>query len=227
MAPELSLVAAERAQYEFDDQGFAEHMLGLLAFVREAPDLDALAGMDPDDLDTLLDSEQVKLGIRTLVISDREDKNANPRVAGVGWGEDEQAEPEPLRVFNCFDADRAGVRQQAADHPLELEEKQTVFFSAQVEDDDPIKQAIRYQWISTGGDFSGLRERVQKWEAPAFQEPDAEENEQDQRGGQGVDARTDPNLYPVWVIVRDSGISGQLGQSWAEFYVRVIPSADE
>ena len=225
--PELSLVVPERAEYEFDEQGLDEHALGLLVFLGEAPEPDAVAGMQPDDLDALLESGQVKLGIRTLVVSERKDRNRNPRVTRVGWGPDEEEQSGRAELVTSFDQELATVRQQAADQPIEVEEEQKLYFEVEVEDDDPVDEAARYQWISTGGDFGGLRERVQKWEAPDYREPDAEGGERNQRGEQGVEARTDPNLHPVWVIVRDSGISGQLGQSWAEFYVRVIPSADE
>jgi hypothetical protein len=195
--------------------------------VAEAPDLEAALDMDLDELDTLLDSQSVKLGMRTLVISDRDDKNRNPRVTGISWGQDADAQPDPVRMLASFDANLAVLRQQAAAEPMEVEQKQTVHFKVQVEDDDPIEEAIRFQWISTGGDFEGLREQVQKWECPEYQEPDADKGEADQRGQDDADPRTDPNLHPIWVIVRDSGIAGQLGQSWAEFYVRVLPSADE
>ncbi len=227
MLPELSLVVGEGADYQFDEQGFAGHVLGLLAFVGEAPDPETIAGMDPDDLDALLDSEQVKLGIRNLVVSEREERNRNPRVTGIDWGSDEEERSGRAELVTSSDDDPVGTRQQAADHPIEMEEKQGLYFEVAVEDDDPIEQAILYQWISTGGDFGGTRERIQQWEAPAYREPDSEAGERDQRGEQGVDARSDPNLHPVWVIVRDSGISGRLGQSWAELYVRVIPSVDE
>ena len=102
-----------------------------------------------------------------------------------------------------------------------MTEGEEVVFAVDLEDDSNPDEALRYQWISTGGDFAGLRERVQTFEAPEYRE--LEPGDVDRSGMEGVDPRLDPNLHPVWMIVRDNGDPGRLGQSWAELYVRVVP----
>jgi hypothetical protein len=223
MQPVFTLAVGEPSLYVFDRNGFAEHTVGLIAFISDIPQFDSPHDIVFDELDQLLDSEDTKLGIRTLVVSNRTTKNQNPRVVEIRWGLNSTIQSEPIEIVRNGDLDLAVSRQRSADEAIEVDEKQALFFNVQIEDDDPIQETIRYQWIATGGDFDAYREQIQPWTAPSYREPDPEQGEQDQRAQINVEPRIDPNLHTVWVIVRDNGIYGQLGQCWAEFYVRILP----
>lgn len=224
--PAFDLTLDDDRSYDTDPDGFAEHTIGLLAFTDDFEVMGLRQHYEAPDLDALLGESDIKLGFRTILVSNRENKNQNPRIRSVRCRVEDSDRAEGATLVRSYDAltEIESLRQRAADYPIEAEEKVDVTFSVTVEDDDPIEEAIRYQWISTGGDFGGRREQKQTWTAPEYREPEG--SERDQSGQRDVDRRIDPNLYPVWIILRDNGIANRMGQSWAEFYVRVVPKGN-
>ncbi len=219
--PTLAFTVPPKEMFGFDKDGFG----GLPLSVAAAP-MDGPAGETPavellEGLDQHLSSGAMKMAMRTLMVSDRPETNENPHVVSVHSGTKGKQGNE-LTVVRSDDDDIAAARQAAMDNPLVLQAGSTIWFNVAVEDDGNVEEDVRYQWISTGGDFFGYRERVQEWETPAYS--DLEAGDIDQTDMENVDPRTDPNLRPVWLIVRDDLAQNQLGQSWAEFYVRIKPA---
>lgn len=218
-APSLTFTVGPAALYQFDAAGFAGQPLTLFAAVSADPDpatpVEQLLAL----LEQLVADEKLEVALRTLAISARETRNRNPEIVSVSSG-DADAADQQLQIAHCGDPDLAASRQLAADNPLVLTEKSKVHFHAEVSDDDGA-EALRYQWISTGGDFGGLREQVQEWKVPRYRE--LEDGDEDQTGMENVDPRKDPNLHPVFLIVRDDLADNRMGQAFAEFYVRVTP----
>jgi len=219
-APTLELTVGPAASYVFDEDGFAGQPLTLFAAARKDPDPETPAEQLLGLVEQAVEDERMELAIRTLVVSQREDRNRNPRVLGISFGSAEVVDGE-LDIARSDDEDLSATRQYAADHPLVIAEKTAVWFHVEAEDDDG-EDAIRYQWISTGGDFGGLRERVQKWKTPKHRE--LADGDLDQTGMENVNPRKDPNLHPVFVIVRDDLAELSMGQVFAEFYVRIVPA---
>jgi len=188
--------------------GISEATLSLLVQVKP---LCAGAEGDPatllEELPANLGCGAVRLGIRRLTVSTRASKAANPRLERI-QATDATGRSHPLELARSDDPELAAARQRAAQHALSLEEKSTVVLSVQAK--DPTEE-LEVQWISTGGDFGGTRLKDQRFAVPAYRTGT----------GDGDRATNDPNLYPVWLILRSS--AG--GQSWAELYLRVEPSS--
>ncbi|MCP4602462.1 MAG: hypothetical protein GY847_18430 [Proteobacteria bacterium] len=220
-APTLELTVPPADMFGFDEQGFSGLPLSVAAAHGDGPASDAPATELLADLEQHVESGKMKMATRTLIVSERNERNENPHVLSVHSGTEESQKTE-LTIVRSDDDDIAAARQAAADNPLVLSAESETWFRVEVEDDGEVEETVRYQWISTGGDFFGLRERVQEWEVPEYKSLSG--NEQDQTGLENVDPRTDPNLHPVWLIVRDDMAENQLGQTWAEFYIRVEPS---
>ncbi len=207
--------------FGFDEDGFSGLPLSVMAAHGDSPLPETSAVELLGDLDQHLESGAMKMAMRTLIVSKRPEPNENPLVLSVHSGtKDKQS--NALTIVRSNDEDIVTARQAAADNPLVLSAESKIWFRVEVEDDDNVEETVRYQWISTGGDFFGFRERKEEWEVPGYIVPSGDE--QDQTGMENTDPRTDPNLRPVWLIVRDDMAKNQLGQSWAEFYVRVKPS---
>ncbi len=220
-APALGFQVPPKEMFGFDENGFSSLPLSVAAAQTEGPAEETPAIALLDGLDGHLASGAMKLAIRNLVVSERAEPNENPHVVSVHSGTKEKQE-NALTIVRSDDDDIAATRQAAKDNPLVLPAGSAIWFNVAVEDDGNVEEAVRYQWISTGGDFEGYRERVQKWETPKYN--DLQAGDVDQTGLENVDPRTDPNLHPVWLIVRDDLAQNQRGQSWAEFYVRIDPS---
>ncbi|MDJ0765859.1 MAG: hypothetical protein QNJ97_22945 [Myxococcota bacterium] len=206
--------------FTFDEDGRSGLTMGLFAAIGSTPSPQTPVAQILETLDSHVERGDVKSALRTLVVSERADQNQNPLILGIVAG-DKQAQNTRLAIARSEDSDIAATRQLAADNPLTVKAEQEVVFAATVQDDGNPELSLRYQWISTGGDFGGLRERVQAFEVPKYKQ--LSPGEMDQTGQQNVDPRLDPNLHPVWLIARDNGTPGALGQSWAEFYIRVTP----
>ncbi len=226
LAPSLAFTLPREEAFVFDEDGIAESAIAVsVAGAEPRDEFDSPLAM-PAAAETFLTRDDVQPGLRTLVVSTRETRNQNPLVDSLtvslaDAGDD--AARVPLSFLRHDDQELALARGAAADTPFVIEEGSELVFHAGVLDDgepEEASEALRYQWISTGNDFDGFRQADEAWTAPSYREPG--EGETDQSGGVGVDVRSDPNLHPVWLIVRDNGIRGQLGQSWAEFYVRVV-----
>jgi hypothetical protein len=216
---EFEFTVPSASSFVFDDDGLSGHMISLFTAMGENPSPDVSVDAFFASLESLVDSGDVKASFRTLVVSKNTKRNLNPLVLSINAGDNEQQDTL-ITILTSDNLDKAAARQTAADNPLVVTQKEEVVFSVDVEDDSNGEDALTYQWISTAGDFRGLRKQVQEFDAPGFLE--LEEGEVDQTGLENADPRVDPNLRPVWLIVRDDGIPGSLGQSWAEFYIRVV-----
>lgn len=224
---ELTFTVKGAGAYAFNAAGLARQPLSLLvqtgplpATIRTPDDLLA-------DLQRLIAARAVKLATRTLLVSTRADKSANPKItaiSGVVYARRAADKRRPLTVARHDAADLAAARQAAADDPWVVASETEVLLTVTRPAGEVPEAQIGYQWISTGGDFDGRREREQRWVAPAYVEPGA--GEQDQTAQARVNPRTDPNLHPVWLILRDSG-DARLGQAWFELYVRIVPRQEK
>ncbi|MCP4676832.1 MAG: hypothetical protein GY854_15225 [Deltaproteobacteria bacterium] len=209
------------SSFTFDEDGLSGQMVSLFAATGNTPSPETPIEQLLGSLESLVESGDVKTALRTLVVSERSNRNQNPLILDVTAG-DEETQDTPVSTVRSDDRDIPATRQSAADNPLVVKENESIFFAVDVEDDSNDAISLRYQWISTGGDFAGLRRKVQEFKAPEFQE--LESGDEDQTDLENVNPRVDPNLHPVWLVIRDNGISGGLGQSWVEFYVRVEPA---
>ncbi len=218
---QLEFTVPPASSFTFDEEGLSGQMLSLFAATGDTPDPETPVEQLLGTLDNLVESGEFKTALRTLVVSERSTRNQNPVIQSVSTG-DEEAQENPVTIVLSSDEDIQSARQLAVDNPLIVDAKQKLAFAVDAEDDTDDGAALRFQWISTGGDFAGLRERVQEFEAPEYKE--LEPGDVDQTDLENVDPRTDPNLHPAWVIVRDDSTPGALGQSWAELYVRVQPA---
>ena len=158
--------------------------------------------------------------MRTLVVSNGDSLNDNPEVISLFVQRGDSL--QPIHFAAVSDADLESRRQNAANNPVVVVEGAEVNFLVNVSDDGDVAADIRYQWISTGGDFGGIRAQLQPFEAPEYKALSA--GEMDFTNQTNVNPRLDPNLHTVWIIVRDNEVAGQLGQTFAEFYVRVVPN---
>lgn len=209
----------DATRYEYDQEGFANHYIGLMAFMDEKDVLDMDINNMEENLNALLWRDGAIMAIRTLMVSNRKEQNRNPRVAEIFWGKNESKQKDSVSLVRSSIENIDVIRMEAMARPVEIIQKEKLYFRIQVEDDDPVKAAIRYQWIATGGDFGEVRRKIQPWEAPEYidgqpQLPDPKQN---------IPKNNDPNLYTLWVILRDNGIRNRTGQGWAEFYVRILP----
>jgi|GEM_PF-2086549 len=187
-------------------------------------------------IESLIASGDVKTGLKTLVVSKNEQKNQNPRLTGLTARIEEDGTPVPVVFVSSFDQDKASKRAEAIAKPVVYEvcnnelffnepdsycPIDSLYFKATVEDDakNP-EEAIRYQWISNDGDFKGRRDADQVWSIPCYVVP-PETTEGEDPATSPDDPREDINLHPVYLILRDNGVEGTLGQSWAEFYVQI------
>ncbi len=219
--PSFTFTVPDAQAYTFDDNGLAPQVLTLLLGI----DADALPDLsNPEnalaDIEALISDGTLKMALRTLIVSQRDEMNRNPRVnrVSVRSGTDEN---DVVFVASYHD-DIAAGRAAAAAQPFvyDISRAEPLVFVLDAEDEGDMETAVRYQWISTEGDFGGRREREQTWEPPFYQFP--AEGQSNQSGQENVDPRVDPNLVPVWCILRDNGVENQLGQSWIEFYVRIV-----
>ncbi len=156
----------------------------------------------------------VKLGRRTLLVTPDPPVEGNPRVLSIAVQQGE-GPVRTARLVRPGDADLDGSRAAAMAGAVAIQGSSDVTFAAQAEaaplsaaGDEQGAADLLYQWISTGGDFGGKRLASEAFEAPAYTEPAGE--------------RQDPNLYPVWLILRQGSLE-PLGQTWAELYIRVLP----
>ncbi len=218
---EFTFRTRDKSYYEFNEEGLALESL-MLVIPKEPTNIE---DMTLEGLEALLTPEKSVLGMRSLIISTRsgEDKNKNPEINKLTYKEDENSIENNLVMATSYDNNILTSRQIAADNPVTIKEMQEVILTVHLEKDEN-EDEILYQWISTGGDFKELRNKEQPFIAPLYREPG--ESEEDQTGQENVKARKDPNLHPVWLIVRDNGIENQQGQSWFEFYVRIEKDPD-
>lgn len=164
-----------------------------------------------------------QMGMRTLTVTNKKNQNwSNPKVEAISGGKNKDPDPSDKNLVFAWSGDPNfdEERQAAADNPFEIEEGKKVYFD--IGTDVEVDRAYIYQWISTGGSFEGFREQRQPYVAPEYIEPVAPL--EDLEGNENVNVRKDPNLHPVWAIVRDDWDAPVPGQSIAEFYVRIIPT---
>jgi len=111
----------------------------------------------------------------------------------------------------------------AADQAVHARAKTSIHFLAEVQDDNDSGD-LRFQWISNGGDFSSHRLSNEPWKVPEYTSTYADGETDETDVVSDGNYRIDPNLYTIWLVVRDNGTnSHSLGQAWAEFFVRVVP----
>ena len=227
--PVLSLTLKSGRDYTFNTSGYSAQMVTLLAATSEMSLTPEQIAADPTLLMKEVEGQRVKLGLRTVQVALTATRNANPRITAIEAATSDGAKT-PLSFSSSEMAGQeagavlAASRQARADAPLEVKSGTKVTFLVSAEDDGPSAD-LRYQWISNGGDFGGYRLKKEPWRAPRYQDPAKFSAEQkDWRGKTLVAWRQDPNLYAVWLILRDNGKTlDSLGQSWAEFFVRIVP----
>lgn len=220
----LRFHAKPASSYVFDSDGKSTQMLTLYAAPGElAHSLDDILAAPTLLLDEIK-AGNVLASVRTLSVAEGNSLNKNPWLTSLNLVDASGEHPIVYGThLQALDGTLAAQRQRAADQAYEVRAETTVKFKVEAADDGPTSD-LRYQWISTGGDFDGRRLRVEPWLAPKYLDPVTFTTDQhDQRGQTGVAFRTDPNLYAVWLVLRDNGTKALLGQTWAEFFVRVIP----
>lgn len=196
----IEFTVGQKQDYSFDETGPAPQSV-MVAIPGEGVDVADLSG----DLEEVMRDDRIVMGMRTLVVSTRKDKNENPVVERIEI-ERESGERVSMPIVTSADADIAATREAAVKSPLRVEENEELTILATVEDEDDPND-LRYQWIATGGDFEGRRKAAQPYRAPALE------------GGE------ESRVVPVWLIVRDNGHPEHLGQVWAELYLEVAQSA--
>ncbi len=218
ISPRLEYIVPREEDYAFDSFGMSPQMFSLLVQVGEL-DLSRPEAL-MEDMESLIRNGDVKMAYRTLIVSNREFRNTNPRVTELRMkfgGEEQDVSWVPFD-----DPSPSASRRKAAGTPVIVKEYSSVLFTVEVEDENEtdLENAIRYQWISNAGDFGSRREKKQEWIAPFYVPPIGAD--QDQSKSENPDFRKDPNLHAAWLILRDNGVENQLGQSWVEFYIRVV-----
>ncbi len=219
--PDYDFTVYDSAEYTFNQDGLAPQLLSLIFFPR---------GVDPaalqnenayGEIQKMIESGLAQMTLRTLVVSNRSTQNRNPRITAASAGINESAMQELVFLSSASPEDIAKARNKAAASPYEIKYAKNLrlHLSITVEDDGDPEDELLYQWISNAGEFRELPTEERDWIVPEYVEPAGEFS--DQSGQEVVDPRSDPNLHPIWVIVRDNGVENQLGQSWVEFYVRV------
>ena len=225
LAPVFEFQAARGEKDLVDTEGFSTQTISLMVWT----DLEALESGDlPDlstlatDMESLIRKGSLRMGMRTLMVNEREPRNQNPHVVSLVLRTESGTETE-LETLTPFEENAQAKRVELATNAPEVPEKSTVTFSVVLEDDG-LPEDLRVQWIATGGDFGGTRELSQEWKTEEAAIPDEAAGEKDLRGAESVDPRLDPNLHSIFLIVRDTGTEGNSGQTYVEFYVRVVPN---
>jgi hypothetical protein len=238
--PSHTFTVSEEAEYDFDVNQQASQLITAVT---------AYVALDPTDFNgsdaqknilDLIEAGDASMALRTLVVTLNEERNQNPVIEEVTARIGENGTETSVTLIRHSAPDVAKARALAATNPytyaicqstaksippVETCTEGRLFFKVTASDDGP-QDDLRYQWISIGGDFQSRRDQDQRWVIPCYQAlPENPPQEIDKEDPAGFDPRRDPNLYPVFLIVRDNGGEDQLGQVWAEFYVRI--SLDE
>lgn len=240
--PVFDFRARPQEHYRFDKNQQAAQLVTLVAAFTPL-DIDALMGDESGAaLGELLENRDIALALRTLVVSTSDTPNRNPEIGIITARVGETGSPQPLVLVRSDSETIARDRLNAALNPyvysvcvskatrippVETCPKEKLYFNiSDIQDDGP-DSALRVQWVSIAGDFEGRRDRDQRWNIPCYQDlPVIPAEDIDPASPETFKPRRDPNLYPVFLIVRDNGEEGQLGQSWAEFYVRLVMDED-
>ena len=209
----ITFVVPELSDDAYDDTGTA----ALPVSVAVAKNAEAIDDLSAADFDHILESNNILFGTRTLAVSKRSQQTANPTVHSLSLNlPDGQQSSVTMSVST---SDTFGEQQQAAMvSPIQIFEDAEVEFHIDASPAIPSNQ-LRYQWISTAGDFKARRAATEPWIAPEYIVPADDININPSL----PDVRQDPNLYPIWILVRDDGNPWQLGLTLVEFYVRVMP----
>ncbi len=187
------------------------------------------------------------INFRTAIVSKREDKNRNPQITGLRVLLDsDDNEGEDITFTTGEDTPLDYTTSPAAMNPYIVTVKKTVkngkvrykndidivYFEITATDPDAqseeeLEETLRYQWFSpsypNGGEFKQTRKRIQEFTLPTFTAADDKKLEEPvPEDCVETDHRCQPNLYPVWIVVRDNGEDTSLGSTWAEFYVKVV-----
>lgn len=110
-----------------------------------------------------------------------------------------------------------GDRPEALSRHFTVIEDTEILFTVEATPHFPNTELL-YQWFATGGDFKARRDAVEPWIAPQYTVPNRENNLE----SKSLNARRDPNLHTIWLLVRDDSEAHHLGLTLAEFYVRVL-----
>lgn len=202
----VSFIVPEIPESAYNQDGFAPLMVSVAVAKTSLQSIEQLTR----NANQLMEKDEILFGIRTLTISKRTDTNANPEIIFITSGEENIQVTRPtIARFNSLSFDTE--RSTAMENPLRVTENEEMFFQAHANAHSDSTDLL-YQWICTGGDFKGRRKKLEPWIAPKYKTPTV---------SQGPDTPYSPNLYPVWVIVRDDGLPHELGQSVAMFYVQI------
>ncbi len=229
---------ADEEAYNFNESGLTSESLFIaIPLLPVELDLTQLAGDfldDPDEaMQTLgpalaglgesLEGRQALKVLRTLPVSIRETKNKNPRITAISVKpRRDSTDKTPLIFASPENPDNTEARQNPFVYTLGetyegvAKDEGRVYFEVEIEDEaENQDEELRFQWFTTpgGGSFLNRQERIQRFGVPLV----------------GIDGplsdnpRLDPALIPIVVVVRDvqAGDGNNLGQTWAEFYLRV------
>ncbi|MBN2524953.1 MAG: hypothetical protein JXR76_01080 [Deltaproteobacteria bacterium] len=201
----------------YNEHGMAAYMISV-AVAKDNRLLENLGGID--DIDAILNSNDVLFGMRTLTVSRTPNapRTNNPTLSRLALHRADDTIVDIIAAVSTA-PDFEAQRQIAMASPLTITEDEEVHFQAVSSAALP-GNTLRYQWISTAGDFKSRREAIEPWIAPEYKE---------YTGGAPADplnlqARKDPNIHPVFLLIRDDGEPWHLGLTIAEFYVRVVPA---
>jgi hypothetical protein len=214
----VELRAPQAADCVFDERGRATMPLSLLVQVAPLPAEVQTPQQIINALPSLIARGVVKLATRTLQIQREAPRGVNPRVASVALEVDGEGARREATLVRHDAPELAAARALARSRALRVTGSQRVQLAVEVAPPSRLEE-LALQWISTGGDLKGRRLPRQPFEVPAY----VELGQGSSGPGQATaKAATDPNLYVIWLILRDDPATGRLGQSWVELYLRVV-----
>ena len=209
----ITFEVPELPEESYDENGKAAFPVS----VAVAQNASALSALSSVDIDSVLESEDVLFGLRTLTVSKSAVQNSSPHVGRLMLNA-EEGNRTVITAAISTDADLDDALSQARKDAISIREEEEVEFQILAQPGIGGNDLL-FQWISTAGDFKARRAAIEPWIAPEYVEP----NPGFELDTANPKVREDPNLYSIWVIVRDDGEPWHLGQTVVTFFVRVVP----
>ena len=212
MGREASLTIPRELSFDCNTGGT---LYAFLIVTREEIDLTTMGGDSSVDMFAgLLTSDQTAVAIRTIPVvpPDSEEINTNPRIDTVTLTFPDGTQAIPL--LQRFPDNT--IENGAVAIPSEFEGA-TVTFAVVASDDEQAPVDFVANWFSTS-DFPPRNKLVIDWDVPSWRDPTTYQRPDAMPAGLPGELK-DPNLYPVYTVVRDN--AG--GQQWKGFFVRVCP----
>jgi len=203
-----------------DDPGFDCNTGGTLyAFLivtREEIDFASMGDDSAIDMfSNLLTSDQTAVGIRTIPVvpPDSEEVNTNPHIDTVTLPFPDNTTAIPL--LQQYPDPK--VSDAVVDLSPEYSGEKMEFILVGSDAEQPQSELIA-NWFSIS-DFPARNQLIIEWDVPSWRDPDTYTRPSSMPADLPEELK-DPNLYPVYTVVRDN--AG--GQQWKGFFVRVCPT---